>query len=149
MSQWNWRVNASAWAILENTTLVVLVLCIREQSLTARFMGPTWDPGPTGPRWAPFWPHEVCYLGSLITLSNTPTSWFSNMFAHYITVCYVSISIYIYKPSIIQRKYFFFWRQDSIPSLTDLILLRAYWLLMSCGKFNSDVLFISIVRVRQ
>ena len=27
-------------------------------------MGPTWGPtGPTGPRWAPCWPHELCYLG--------------------------------------------------------------------------------------
>ena len=25
-------------------------------------MGPTW--GPTGPMWAPCWPHEPCYLGS-------------------------------------------------------------------------------------
>ena len=24
-------------------------------------MGPIW--GPTGPRWAPCWPHELCYLG--------------------------------------------------------------------------------------
>ena len=30
-------------------------------ALLARFMGPTW--GPTGPRWAPCWPHEPCYLG--------------------------------------------------------------------------------------
>ena len=30
-------------------------------SLIARFVGPTW--GPTGPRWAPCWPHELCYLG--------------------------------------------------------------------------------------
>ena len=27
-------------------------------------MGPTWAHlGPTGPRWAPCWPHELCYLG--------------------------------------------------------------------------------------
>ena len=33
-------------------------------SRIARFMGPTWAHlGPTGPRWAPCWPHEVCYLG--------------------------------------------------------------------------------------
>ena len=33
-------------------------------SLIARFMGPTWAHlGPTGPRWAPCWPHELCYLG--------------------------------------------------------------------------------------
>ena len=32
--------------------------------LIARFMGPTWAHlGPTGPRWAPCWPHELCYLG--------------------------------------------------------------------------------------
>ena len=30
----------------------------------ARFMGPTWAHlGLTGPRWAPCWPHELCYLG--------------------------------------------------------------------------------------
>ena len=33
-------------------------------TLIARFMGPTWGPsGPTGPRWARCWPHELCYLG--------------------------------------------------------------------------------------
>ena len=33
-------------------------------SLIAMFMGPTWAHlGPTGPRWAPCWPHELCYLG--------------------------------------------------------------------------------------
>ena len=31
-------------------------------SLIARFMGPT------GPRWAPCWPHEPCYLGCVIHL---------------------------------------------------------------------------------
>ena len=34
-------------------------------TLIARFMGPTWAHlGPTGPRLAPYWPHELCYLGS-------------------------------------------------------------------------------------
>ena len=34
-------------------------------TLITRFMGPTWGPsGPTGPRWASCWPHEICYLGS-------------------------------------------------------------------------------------
>ena len=34
-------------------------------SLKARFKGPTWAHlGPTGPRWAACWPHELCYLGS-------------------------------------------------------------------------------------
>ena len=36
--------------------------------LIARFMGPTWvHLGPTGPRWAPCWPHELCYLGLIWT----------------------------------------------------------------------------------
>ena len=26
--------------------------------------------GPVGPRWAPYWPHEPCYLGCIL-----PTSW--------------------------------------------------------------------------
>ena len=34
-------------------------------TLIARFMGPTWAHlGPAGPRWAPCWPHELCYLGT-------------------------------------------------------------------------------------
>ena len=34
-------------------------------TLIARFKGLTWGPsGPTGPRWAPCWPHELCYLGT-------------------------------------------------------------------------------------
>ena len=37
----------------------------RKLTQMARFMGPTWGHlGPTGPRWAPWWPHELCYLGS-------------------------------------------------------------------------------------
>ena len=28
-------------------------------------MGPIW--GPSGPRWAPCWPHELCYLGMLLS----------------------------------------------------------------------------------
>ena len=35
-------------------------------------MGPTWGHlGPTGPRWAPCWLHESCYLGYLIS----PAAW--------------------------------------------------------------------------
>ena len=42
-------------------------------SLIARFMGPTWGPsGPTGPRWASCWPHELCYLGSLLLTRRFP-----------------------------------------------------------------------------
>ena len=34
--------------------------------LIPRFMGPTWGQlEPTGPKWAPCWPHELCYLGLL------------------------------------------------------------------------------------
>ena len=34
-------------------------------TLIARFMGATWAHlGPTGPRWAPCWPHELCHLGT-------------------------------------------------------------------------------------
>ena len=36
-------------------------------TLIAKFMGPTWAHlGPTGPRWAPCWPHESCYLGMYV-----------------------------------------------------------------------------------
>ena len=34
---------------------------LRIRAQIARFMGPTWAHlGPTGPRWAPCWPHERC-----------------------------------------------------------------------------------------
>ena len=38
----------------------------RLASLITRFKGPTWGPsGATGTRWAPCWPHALCYLGCL------------------------------------------------------------------------------------
>ena len=45
----------------ETTQLIALIV---------RFMGPSW--GQTGPRWAPFWPHEPCYLGCLATTITRP-----------------------------------------------------------------------------
>ena len=48
-----WHLGACRWLATSSHTLI------------ARFMGPTWGHlGPTGPRWAPCWPHELCYLGS-------------------------------------------------------------------------------------
>ena len=42
------------------------VLSVGPVPLIARFMGPTWAHlGLTGPRWAPCWSHERCYLGKL------------------------------------------------------------------------------------
>ena len=41
-------------------------------SLKARLMGPTW--GPSGAdRWAPYWPHERCYLGLMVRFFITET----------------------------------------------------------------------------
>ena len=41
-------------------------------SLKARFMGQHGAHlGPKGPRWAPCWPHEPCYLGWLMLLVGT------------------------------------------------------------------------------
>ena len=38
-----------------------------EPPLRTSFMGPTWAHlGPTGPRWAPCWPHELCCLGLIV-----------------------------------------------------------------------------------
>ena len=65
---------------------------MHEATLIARFMRPTWGPsgahrsqvgpmnqhgahlGPTGPRWAPCWPHEHCLLGSLTCKSRAKVS---------------------------------------------------------------------------
>ena len=39
--------------------------CLPSLTLIARFMGQHGAHlGPTGPRWAPCWPHELCYLGT-------------------------------------------------------------------------------------
>ena len=39
--------------------------CYLTTALIARFTGPAWGHlGTTGPRWAPCWPHEPCYLGA-------------------------------------------------------------------------------------
>ena len=41
-----------------------LLINISMPSQIVRFMGPTWAHlGPVGPRWAPCWPHELCYQG--------------------------------------------------------------------------------------
>ena len=39
-------------------------VCFTAMTMTARCMGQHGaNLGPTGPRWAPCWPHEPCYLG--------------------------------------------------------------------------------------
>ena len=59
-----------AWWCLDMETLsLLLAICVGKPPTTgiqiARFIGPSWGHlGPTGPRWAPCWPHELCYLGS-------------------------------------------------------------------------------------
>ena len=41
--------------------------CFCTTTLKARFMGQHGAHlGPTGPRWAPCWPHELCCLGSFV-----------------------------------------------------------------------------------
>ena len=54
-----------------NAKLWCSLCCQPEQavgwmSLIARFMGPTWGPSGVGPRWAPCWSHEPCYLGCIV-----------------------------------------------------------------------------------
>ena len=52
------EVDRNKWRLLFKRRL------LGQMSLIARFMGPAWAHlGPTGPRWAPCWPHEFCYLG--------------------------------------------------------------------------------------
>ena len=67
-----WAMGCLLWLICRRYFLKIQLVILRligsyNQSvitLIARFMGPTWGPlGPTGPRWAPCWPHEPCYLG--------------------------------------------------------------------------------------
>ena len=58
------------WVIMESCYEVTMCqyrfsssTVYRMITLTARFMDTTWaNLGPTGPRWAPCWPHELCYL---------------------------------------------------------------------------------------
>ena len=59
------KVTKFAWRKLRLRLLVIQAewTIIHNSSLMARFMGPTW--GPSGPRWTPCWPYELCYLGYL------------------------------------------------------------------------------------
>ena len=50
------------------TTAYLLGPLLNMNVMIARFMGPTW--GPVGPRWAPRWPHQLCYL-DVVNASNT------------------------------------------------------------------------------
>ena len=49
------------------------------------------DLGPTGPRWAPCWPHELCYLGPFSNLY----TWYTEFTSHKIhgTVYSISMSL--------------------------------------------------------
>ena len=59
----------TSWGISWESTLAQVMPCF----LTAPCTDPSWwqgswgqhgaHLGPTGPRWAPCWPHELCYLG--------------------------------------------------------------------------------------
>ena len=51
-----------SWTIKDNSYMMRSSVMT---SLITSFMGPTWGPsGATEPRWAPCWPHELCYLGN-------------------------------------------------------------------------------------
>ena len=57
--QWRHYTMYSAWIHKRHPISRVMT------TLIARFMGSTWAHlWPTGPRWAPCWPHELCYLWS-------------------------------------------------------------------------------------
>ena len=62
-------------------------------SLIARFMGATWAHlGPTGPRWAPCWPHELCYLECYMNRWLTPvlqTTRFSDRIINSLYICHL------------------------------------------------------------
>ena len=61
---------------LTKLTIHMLTLTTRMQSQIARVMGPTWAHlGPVGPRWAPCWPHEPCYLGCQCNSTWTSLHW--------------------------------------------------------------------------
>ena len=55
----------SLLAIFNKSISLALVQSYPDSKVHWANMGPTWCPslGPTGPRWAPCWSHELCYLG--------------------------------------------------------------------------------------
>ena len=66
-----WKGHCSHIAIGSVTTLI------------ARFKGQYGAHlGPTGPRWAPCWPHELCYMGKSINLDSS------------VSISYVGFEIY-------------------------------------------------------
>ena len=65
MASLHWIRHQSEYsAVTDRCSVWKSVVPIMAITLIARFMGPTWAHlGSTGPRWAPCWPHEFCYLG--------------------------------------------------------------------------------------
>ena len=86
---------------LQRARLGLLVLHgdleIRQPSLIAKFMGPTW--GPPGadrtcqPQVGPCWPHEPCYLGYYMGYLNNKTGKDSFNYTVYILLTYVIFSV--------------------------------------------------------
>ena len=73
---WVWLGNGRWWCWCEEYLSFIELWT----SLIARFMGPTWSHlGPTGPSWAPCWPHEICYLG--LFSAHMMTWWHGNIFS--------------------------------------------------------------------
>ena len=78
--------------------------------LIARFMGPTWGLHgahlrPTGPRWAPCWPHDPCYLGFSFTF-NGKFVWLQ----FYFWILTISFIIQVqWKFRIVAIQFFFIW----------------------------------------
>ena len=61
------------------------LVATKRLALIARFMGPTWGHlGPTGPRWAPCWPHELCYLGDYSGLWLNETKWYTYAWVNWV-----------------------------------------------------------------
>ena len=65
----SWSNMWNAWCVADTgkSAFTIVEVILQTTSLTpliARFMGSTWAHlGPTGPRWAPCWSRELCYLG--------------------------------------------------------------------------------------
>ena len=75
------------------------IVIVASISLIARMMGPTWAPlGPTGPRWAQCWPHELCYLGLLIPAWDTC---FSHQSPHIFYAKFCLLVEIMYLPGIV------------------------------------------------
>ena len=92
------------------------------------------DLGPTGPRWAPYGPHELCYLGPLVQNIDFLTKWCKNIHIYKRSGCSLNIKMlsYLYRDTHVKvSRPSYLQHGNPIHGKTAFILKWAWWLFLS------------------